>query len=61
MENIEKVFKFSLCCGKARCPEVSVKDSDWFIKDDFGGSVKLNEDQIKEFINHQAVKNLNEQ
>ena len=60
MKKIENMFKFSLCCGKAKCPEVSVIDSEWIIKDDFGGSVKLNEDQIKEFINHQAVKTLNE-
>jgi hypothetical protein len=38
-----------LCCGKNRCPSISkdVEDKGKFlIKDDFGGVVKLEKDQL---------------
>ena len=36
-----------LCCGKERCPSVRKSEENLFeIKDDFGGDVKLNKDQI---------------
>jgi hypothetical protein len=36
-----------LCCGKERCPSVKKSEKDFYeIKDDFGGDVKLNKDQI---------------
>jgi hypothetical protein len=41
---------FSLCCGGKKCPVVNVSGSDWSIKDDFGGEVKLTEGQVKELL-----------
>lgn len=49
-KNKNNVSVFSLCCGKAKCPTVSVKDQEWSISDDFGGQVKLTKEQVQEFI-----------
>jgi hypothetical protein len=35
-----------LCCGKEKCPSVTKKKDFFEIKDDFGGEVKLNKEQV---------------
>ena len=52
-----------LCCGKGRCPAIKrdedQKDSDNFIiTDDFGGSIKLNKDQL--FAIQEALTRIND-
>jgi len=48
-----------LCCGKEKCPSVKKSEKDLFeIKDDFGGGVKLDKDQIS--LLSEAVDKLEE-
>lgn len=50
-----------LCCGRGKCPAISRDESSnneemFLVKDDFGGSIKLDKDQLKSF--KEAVENL---
>jgi len=37
-----------LCCGKANCPSVEVREENYIvIKDDFGGEVKIPKERAK--------------
>lgn len=44
-----------MCCEGSACPEVTMNQDEVFIKDDFGGKVKLTQEQfnvLKEKIHH---------
>ena len=40
----DKIF---MCCGKARCPSVSLEEDMIKIEDDFGGFVKMKKEEAE--------------
>jgi hypothetical protein len=48
--------KIFMCCGKAKCPSVSVEEGMIKIEDDFGGFVKMKKEEAE--LIKSAVENL---
>ena len=41
-----KPVKYVLCCGGKKCPVLTTTEDEAILTDDFGGTVKLNEEQL---------------